>query len=411
MICSTLSSQVTDPHHSVETLLVNVSNYILQGMDRGNSTALLLLDLSSAFDTVNHTILLNTLSSLGVKGEAYKWFESYLSYHSQIVCINGCKSVALPLSCGVPQGSVGGPTLFSIYLIGLRQVLLQHGIDYHIYADDIQLMISFNSDQAAAERAVHRLESCMADAHDWMLARSLKLNLDKCKFLIFGSKVQLSKVNINCISFSGHIIHLSQTCRNLGVMFDSHMTMSDQVSNICRSVRYQLRNIGFIRKYLSKSATEKLVHALISSRLDFGNALLINLPQNLLSKLQKLQNAAARIVSLTTKRTHISPVLQSLHWLPVKDRIVFKILLLTFHCVHGSAPQYLISLIQNYTPARPLRSSTSNFLVTPKITKTWGERSFAYSSPKLWNGLPEDIRKCLSSDSFKTHLKTFLFKS
>ena len=248
-------------------------------MDRGNSTALLLPDLSSAFDTVNHTILLNMLSSLGVKGEAHKWFESYLSYHSQIVCINGCKSVALPLSCGVPQGSVGGPTVFSIYLIGLRQVLLQHGIDYHIYADDIQLMISFNSDQAAAERAVHRLESCMADAHDWMLARSLKLNLDKCKFLIFGSKVQLSKVNINCISFSCHIIHLSQTCRNLGVMFDSHMTMSDQVSNICRSVRYQLRNIGFIRKYLSKSATEKLVHALISSRLDFGNALLINLLQ------------------------------------------------------------------------------------------------------------------------------------
>ena len=149
-------------------------------------------------------------------------------------------------------------------------------------------MISFNSDQAAAERAVHRLESCMADVLDWLLARSLKLNLDKCEFLIFGSKVQLSKVNINCISFSGHIIHLSQTCRNLGVMFDSHMTMSNQVLNICRSVRYQLRNIGFIRKYLSKSATEKLVHALISSRLDFGNALLINLPQNLLSKLQKL---------------------------------------------------------------------------------------------------------------------------
>ena len=244
-------------HHSVETLLVDVSNHILQGMDRGNSTALLLLDLSSAFDTVNHTILLNTLSSLGVKGEAYKWFESYLSYHSQIVCINGCKSVALPLSCGVPQGSVGGPTLFSIYLIGLRQVLLRHGIDYHIYADDIQLMISFNSDQCAAERAVHRLESCMVDVQNWLLSHSLKLNSDKCEFLLFGSKVQLSKIDINSISFSGHTIHLSKTCRNLGVMFDSHMTMSNQISYICRSVRYQLRNIGFIRKYLSKSATEK----------------------------------------------------------------------------------------------------------------------------------------------------------
>ena len=153
--------------------------------------------------------------------------------------------------------------------------------------------------------------------------------------------MQLSKIDINSISFSGHIIHLSKTCRNLGVMFDSHMTMSNQISYICRSVRYQLRNIGFIRKYLSKSATEKIVHALISSRLDFGNALLFNLPQNLISKLQKLQNAAARIVTLSTRCTHISPVLQLLHWLPVKDRIIFKILLLTFHCVHGSAPNTL----------------------------------------------------------------------
>ena len=124
------------------------------------------------------------------------------------------------------------------------------------------------------------------------------------------------------------------------------------ISNICKSVRYQLRNIGFIRKYLSRSATEKIVHALISSRLDFGNALLHNLPQSQLSKLQKLQNAAARIVTLSPKRTNITPILQSLHWLPIKDRIVFKILLLIFHCVQGSAPQYNISLVHPYIPAR-----------------------------------------------------------
>ena len=97
----------------------------------------------------------------------------------------------------------------------------------------------------------------------------------------------------------GTPINLSQTCRNLGVIFDSNLTMSSQISNISKSVRYQLRNIGFIRKYLSRSATEKIVHALISSRLDFGNALLHNLPQSQLSKLQKLQNAAARIVTLS----------------------------------------------------------------------------------------------------------------
>ena len=400
-------------HHSVETLLVNMSNHILQGMDRWNSTALLLLDLSSAFDTVNHTILLNTLSSFGVKGEAFKWFVSYLSYHSQIVCINGCKSVDMPLTYGVPQGSVSGPTLLSIYLIGLRQVLLQHGIDYHIYADDIQLMISFNSNQSAAVNGHSSswIMHAMINVHHWMRTYSLKLNSDKCEFLIFGSKVQLSKIDVNCISFSGLTINLSQTCRNLGVMFDSHTTMSNQISNICRSVRYQLRNIGFIRKYLSKSATEKIVHALISSRLDFGNALLFKLPQNLLYKLQKLQNAAARVVTLTSKRSHITPILHSLHWLPIKDRIIFKILLLTFHCVNGTAPQYNLSLIHYYTPARSLRSSTSGSLVIPRVSKTWGERSFAHACPTLWNSLPEDIKKCITVDSFKTHVKTFLFNS
>ena len=397
------------PHHSVETLLVNVSNHILQEMDHGNITALLLLDLSSAFDTVNHTILLNTLRSLGVDGLAYEWFQSYISHHSQTVHINGTESHSTPLSCGVPQGSVGGPTLFSIYLIGLRQILLRHGIRYHIYADDIQLMVSFNPNQIDAQAAVHRLEACMNDIQGWMQSHSLKLNLAKCEFLVFGSKAQLNKIDVDSISFSGHTINLSQTCRNLGVIFDSNLTMSPQISNICKSVRYQLRNIGFIRKYLSRSATEKIVHALISSRLDFGNVLLYKLPQNQLSRLQKLQNAAARIVSLTPKRSHITPILQSLHWLPVKDRIVFKILLLIFHCVQGSAPQYNISLVQSYKPSRNLRSSTSQALCIPKTTKVWGERAFTHAGPYLWNTLPEDIKTCQSSETFKNLLKTYLF--
>ena len=138
-------------------------------------------------------------------------------------------------------------------------------------------------------------------------------------------------------------------------------------------------------------------------------AILYKLPQNLLYKLQQLQNAAARIVTLSTKRTHITPVLQSLHWLPVKDRIIFKILLLTFHCVHGSAPLYNVSLIQNYTPVRSLRSSTSGSLVIPRVSRIWGERSFAHACPMLWNNLPDHIKTCVTSDSFKNHVKTFQF--
>ena len=135
---------------------------------------------------------------------------------------------------------------------------------------------------------------------------------------------------------------------------------------------YQLLNLGFIHKYLTRSAAEKIVHALISSRLDFGNALLYNLPQTKLAKIQRLQNAAARIVTLTRKYTHITPILKSLHWLPIEQRIKFTILLSVFHCVQGSAPQYNLSLINVYNPVRSLRSADSGFLVVPACYKSWG---------------------------------------
>ena len=145
------------------------------------------------------------------------------------------------------------------------------------------------------------------------------------------------------------------------------MTMSTQMQYVSKSVRYQLRNLGFIRKYLNRSATEKITHALISSRLDFGNGLLFSSPHNLLAKLQRLQNAAARVVTLSNKYSHITPVLKSLHWLPVEKCVIFKIILLLFHCIHGSAPQYNIGLIKHYFPSRQLRSQNSGLLVTPMV--------------------------------------------
>ena len=162
------------------------------------------------------------------------------------------------------------------------------------------------------------------------------------------------------------------SCRNLGVLFDAQMSMSNQITNVCRSVRYQLRNIGFIRKYLTRSATKKLVHSLISSRLDFGNALLYNLPEVQIGKLQKLQNAAARIVYCSSKRSHITPILKDLHWLPLKERIVFKILLLVFHIINGTSPSYNNDIIHAYQPTRTLRSSSSNLLQVPTFRRSWG---------------------------------------
>ena len=149
--------------------------------------------------------------------------------------------------------------------------------------------------------------------------------------------------------------------------------------------------------------------ALISSGLDFGNGLLYNLPNSQIGQLQKLQNVAARVVSLSSKCSHITPILKTLHWLPVKERIIFKILLFVYYIVNGTAPDYNKSLLRLYQPTRTLRSSNSGLLQIPLSKKSWGERAFAHAGPALWNSLPQELKDLNSSTSFKCNLKTHLF--
>ena len=171
-----------------------------------------------------------------------------------------------------------------------------------------------------------------------------------------------------------------------------------------------MRNIRAIRRYITKSACEKLVHALISSRLDYANSLLFGLPQQRLNWLQSMQNMAARLITGTGKFEHITPVLRALHWLPIKSRIEFKIIVLTFRILHGMAPAYLNDLITVQKSNRSLRSYSRSDLLIPKSrTKSYGDRSFSVSAPRIWNALPTSLRAEHNFDRFKRNLKTYLF--
>ncbi len=158
------------------------------------------------------------------------------------------------------------------------------------------------------------------------------------------------------------------------------------------------------------SNAEILIHAFMTSRLDYCNALLGGCSARLINKLQMVQNAAARVLTRTRKYDHISPVLSTLHWLPTKHRIDFKILLITYKALNGLAPQYLSELLSHYSPSRPLRSQNSGHLIIPRISKsTAGGRSFSYLAPKLWNNLPNTVREADTLCQFKSRLKTHLF--
>ena len=400
--------------HSTETALLKVQNDILMNMNSQQVTLLVLLDLSAAFDTVNHAILLNRLrSSFGISGSAFEWLASYLSNRSHRVSFDDTLSESHQLSCGVPQGSCLGQLLFTVYASKLFDVIKGHLPHVHAYADDTQLYLSFKADSAPSQsNAVASMERCIKDIRSWMVTDRLKLNDKKTEFILIGTRQQLAKVNISELVVGGATINPVTAVKNLGTWFDEHMNMCLHINKTCKASFFHMYNIRRIRKFLSRDSTKTLVHALITSRIDYCNSLLYGLPYVHLSKLQRIQNSAARLVCSLSRYCHITPVLYSLHWLPISFRIEFKILVITLKAIYGLAPQYIIDLIKVKDQSRyNLRSSLELQLSPPSTTtkKTLGDRAFMAAAPKLWNRLPISIRTKNSSASFKNVLKTHLF--
>ena len=400
--------------HSCETALLRVHNDLLEAVDNKKSVALVLLDLSAAFDTIDHNILLNRLCDrIGLCGTTLRWFKSYLHNRTQCVCLEEAISSAMSLLFGVPQGSVLGPILFSIYTLPIGDIARHHGIPIHFYADDTQLYASFsNNDKLDQDDKIGKLEQCIYDIQNWMKANKLMLNADKTELLVITSPHRKSLVtNLSSIHIGDSISNVAFSARNLGVQFDGNQDLQQHVNRVCSSAFYHLRNIAAVRKSLDTKTASTIIHAFVTSRLDTCNSLLYGLPRRCLSKLQRVQNFAARIVTQSRKFDHITPVLFRLHWLPVIYRIQFKLLLIVYKCRHGMAPSYLSDLLTTYTPGRHLRSCNAELLCLPKVNlKGYGERSFSYAGPKLWNSLPLLIRKSASVSIFKIQVKTFLFK-
>ena len=197
------------------------------------------------------------------------------------------------------------------------------------------------------------------------------------------------------------------------VKLDSTMSMAAHVGRTCRTAYAQLRSISRIRSSLPISARKTLVHALVTSKLDFGNATLCGIAGTLLHRLEMVQRAAARVVLGLRRRDHhsMTAALQRLHWLPVAYRIRFKLLTLMHAAIHANTPRYLADRVSAYNPSRCLRSADQSLLEVPRVhSERFGRRAFSVAGPSLWNSLPLVLRTQKDDERFRRDLKTHLYK-
>ena len=400
------------PGHSTETAVLRVLTDILQAVHRGDSAALILLDLSAAFDTVDHEVLLQRLRlTFGIDNVAHRWFQSYLSGRHQHVRRGSTRSSIVQLVCAVPQGSVLGPVLFVLYTADLISLIESHGLTPHLYADDTQIYGSCLP--AAVNMLSSQISGCTSDVAAWMKSNRLQLNSDKTEVLWCTTNRRLHQLPVSAMLIDGVPITPAMYVRDLGIYLDRDLSMKTHVQRTVSRCFAALRQLRQIRHSVPAATFQTLVVALIHSRLDYGNSVLVGLPAYLIRRLQSVLNAAARLIFHLRRSDHISDALVCLHWLRVPERVEFKIAVLTYKVLCGIAPRYLgpLNRVADVSGRRSLRSSGTNLLVvSPFKLSTVGSRAFPVAAAKIWNSLPDSLVSITSLQSFRRHLKTFLFQ-
>ena len=399
--------------HSTETALLKVFSDIYEGLDNRQIVLVSLLDLSAAFDTIDHDIFLKRLENcFGIGGRAQLWYKSYLDNRGVRVKIGNALSERHTLKCSAPQGSKIGPRIYNDYTKPLGSVFRNLAVNHLSYADDSQLNVSASPKSPDEQvKACTHLARSIDSTSDWMRKNRLKINPDKTEFLVISNPCYKKDIVINDLVLKDTTVKRSGKARNLGVILDDHVDLEAHISDLCRRCYFYIRWIRSIRKFISEYEAKVLVHTLVISRLDYCNSLLFSIPKSQLSRLQSVMNSAARLIKLAPRDCNITPLLKELHWLPIESRIKFKILTLTFNALHDKAPQYIKDMLSWYSQPRLLRSANQMLLKIPRVNNKYGRRSFSFAAPTLWNALPRDIKNSACLPSFKRNLKTHLFRA
>ena len=405
----TITQSAYKEGHSCETALLDLVNGVQSCIYQGEISVILMLDLSSAFDTIDHMILLDRLRRrFQISGVPLRWITSFLRSRTFSVKVGEAYSSRLPLVQGVPQGSILGPLLFILYIDEISLIALKHGVKVHVYADDTTFYIGFRpADEFSTTLDI--IQQCIEEVKLWMLRNFLKLNLDKTQVLFCGKSSLIELYSSRFKQYEpvlGTSLGDNLNARVLGVRLDQCLKFDDMIGDVCKSGYFRLNKLKAIRNSLDVHLKVTLVRCYVLSSIDYCSILYANINGSQMKRLQRLMNTSVRFIYGLRKSERITPFMKQCHFLPVKYRILFKLCVFVFRVLHGLSPEYLQNIIYIRNPLRAgLRSSAADRY----IDTDYRGRTIAVRMVEEWNVLPGNLRRMSNLENFKGKLKTHFF--
>ena len=392
--------------HSTETSVIKTTDEILSAMDKKKLTAITLLDMSKAFDSISHKILLMKLQDVGASHSCIQWFRSYLNERRQVVRINSTISEPLPLVSGVPQGSILGPLLFSIYINDLPSAA--RNCSSQCYVDDTKLHVSFQIKDK--QSAISDMNEDLLNVRNWCFKNHLLLNPTKTKLMVFGSRQMLPRLQDFSVSLLGKDIFPIHAAKDLGVTLDPNLSYDEHIINTVSTCMSRLGQINRVKHAFDNKTLMTILNTLIFSKVYYCSNVWANTSRNNIQKLQAVQNFACRIVTGARKYDHITPCLKDLKWLPVASELYYRNAIIAFKCMTGCAPEYLSSQFTKREEITKRKTRNSQKLNVPLFKTATGQKTFYYRTVTLWNSLDASFKLSRSAHIFKRSLRHSLLQ-
>ena len=388
--------------HSTIHAILSFLNKTTRAIDDHSHLIGIFLDLSKAFDTVNHNILLNKLSHYGIRGKALEWFRNYLTDRKQYVHLNGVDSDLHEIKCGVPQGSILGPLLFIIYINDFCRS--SDVLSFVLFADDSTLFFSHNDPRSLVNIVNTELNKVM----HWIRANKLSLNLQKTKYIIFSNTINTLPSDI---IFESTPLEKVTQIKFLGIIVDNKLSWKNHIDSICKTIS---RNIGIINKlklHLPSSSLLTLYHSLILPYLNYGILAWGNTHQVLLNRLLLLQKKSLRIISNSPIRTSTDPLFYDNKILKINDLYHLQLGQFMYNYNNNLLPHTFDSMFPKNQSFHKYPTRQSDEFHLPLLRTLLAQNTFIYTGPKFWNSIEKEIKDAPSVNSFKHKLKSFLLKS